>query len=58
VKTHKDLDVSLGSLVELETQIIIAHEIGYLENYDYSSINKIKRMLLGLIKHIKSKNNE
>lgn len=52
------LYVSLGSLAELETQLIIAEQIGYLKNYDYTSMNKIKKMLLGLIKYMKSKNHE
>ena len=52
------LYISLGSLSELETQLIIAQEIGYLRNYNFSLVNKIKKMLLGLIKYTKSKSNE
>lgn len=52
------LYISLGSLAELETQLIIAQEIGYIKSYDFTFMNKIKKMLLGLIKYIKSKNNE
>ena len=39
------LYVSLGSLGELETQLIIAQKLGYLNG----------KMLLGLIKHLKER---
>ena len=46
--------VSLGSLAELETQLLLSHEIGIV---DYSSfegtIEHVRKMLLGLIKYLK-----
>lgn len=51
------LYISLGSLSELETQLIIAIEINYINEYNYTKLEKIKKMLLGLIKYLKSKNN-
>jgi len=41
--------ISLGSLAELETQMIIAHELKYLENEFEEKIIAIKKMLNGLI---------
>ncbi len=48
---------SLGSLAELETQIIIAAEIGYLieSNDILEEIEKIRRKLLNYIKYQKTK---
>ena len=51
------LYVSLGSLSELETQLIISKEIGYNEALFEEEIEKIKKMILGLIKYLKNKNN-
>ena len=52
------LYISLGSLTELETQLIISIEIKYINNYNFNTIEMIKKKLLGLIKYLKSKNNE
>jgi four helix bundle protein len=48
---------SLGSAAELETQIIIARELGYIsDSTDMdATIQQIKQMLIGLIKYLKSK---
>lgn len=51
------LYVSLGSLAELETQLIISKEIGYNKYLFEEEIEKIKKMILGLIKYLKNKNN-
>lgn len=48
------LHISLGSLAELETQLIISKEIGYLEKIDID-LEEIRRMLLGLIKYLKNR---
>ncbi len=44
--------ISLGSLAELETQLIISKELGYFENdlNIQTEIRNIRKMLLGLIK--------
>jgi four helix bundle protein len=54
------LYIALGSLVETETQLIISKEIGYL--HDTSSLSQevenIRKMLVGLIKHLKGKKHD
>jgi four helix bundle protein len=62
------LHVSLGSLAELETQLLLAKEIGFLQKNpshltDHvslitdldASIVRTRKMILGLIKHLKRK---
>jgi len=50
------LYVSLGSLAELETQLLLSRKLGFLKNEEINgSIERIRRMLLGLIKHLKRK---
>lgn len=51
------LYIALGSLSEVETQVIIAYKLGYLsESGDLlKKAVSLKKMLLGLIKHLKSK---
>jgi len=51
------LYIALGSLAEVETQVILAKRLCYLD--DSSTLDKrilsIKQMILGLIKHLKNK---
>lgn len=48
------LYISLGSISELETQLIIANKLGFLNNNEiFSLIEKEKYKVLGLIKHIR-----
>jgi len=49
------LYISLGSLAELETQIIIAKEISYIEDILYfeNKIEELRRKLLGFISYLK-----
>ena len=51
------LYIALGSLSELETQIIISVELGYLADSGriIDRVVKVRRMLLGLIKYLKAK---
>ena len=53
------LYISLGSLSELETQLIIANSLNYLSLKDYDSVitslEEIRRMLLGLIKYVRNR---
>lgn len=53
------LYIALGSLSELETQIIISYNLSYLQQIQFNLMEKelseIRRMLLGLIKYFKSK---
>jgi len=54
--------VSRGSLYEIETQIIIASDLGYISNSDQNDIiNKIKsckRLLNGFINYFQSRSDQ
>ena len=51
------LYIALGSLAEVETQVIISAKLGYMK--DSCDLDKrmlsVKQMILGLIKHLKNK---
>lgn len=47
---------SLGSLSELETQLIICINVQYIKEYDFNKIIEIRKMLFGLINSVKRKN--
>jgi four helix bundle protein len=51
------LHIALGSVAELETQLIISSRLGYLkEPAEYQNrLDEIKRMLLGLLSFLKKK---
>ncbi len=51
------LYIALGSISELETQLIIANRLGYLNDRGdlLKEIETIHKMLLGLIKYLKTK---
>jgi four helix bundle protein len=50
------LYISLGSLSELETQLIIAYELSYLNNKDFTTnIENTRKMILGLISYLRKK---
>ena len=53
------LYISLGSLTELETQLIIAGNLKYLSENDFESLmgilKEIGKMLIGLIRYVKNK---
>ena len=47
------IDIALGSLAELETQIIICEKLQYLNNpASYELINKVYALIIGLRKHL------
>ena len=52
------LFISLGSNAELETQLIIAQELGFIDQESFEELNaktnSIARMLMGLIRYRKS----
>ena len=54
---NRFLDVALGSSFELETQIIIAHELEFLSEQDFSDlttkIQEEQKMITGLQKSLK-----
>lgn len=56
-ETIQFLHIALGSMAELETQLIISQKIGYLESTEEicAKLTVIKQMTLGLIKFLKSK---
>lgn len=51
------LYIALGSLAELETQLLIASDLKYVvvDQKMYDDLERIRMMLLGLIKYIKNK---
>ena len=51
------LNIARGSLSELETQYIIAKELGYIADHDdlREKMDTLFALLGGLIKHLKSK---
>src|SRR5690625_3101995 len=51
------LYVALGSLAELETQLFLAKDLNYLNEGEklFKKLERIRRMLLGLIRSIKQK---
>ena len=53
------LYISLGSIAELETQLIIANNLKYVNLNDYElmtgRLEEIRKMLIGLIKFVKNK---
>ena len=53
------LYIALGSLSELETQIIIAKEIGYIDSVSYfePKIEELRRKMLGFINYLKRDSN-
>ncbi len=59
-ETVRFIDISLGSLAELETQVIIAKELNFT-NDNSQILEKIKQlnaMYIGLRKYLKSKSNQ
>lgn len=53
------LYIALGSCAEIDTQLIISKELGYITSGEYEklskSIEKIKSKILGLIRYVKGK---
>jgi len=51
------LHVALGSIAELETQLIISKKLGFLNNENiFEDLEKIKSKLLGLIRYLRKRN--
>ena len=50
------LYISVGSLAELETQLILSKRLGYAEvDAIIDDISQVKRLVMGLIRHLKNK---
>ena len=51
------LDIALGSTFEVETQLLISKEIGYIDENNYEQLQKkvidIERQICGLIRSIR-----
>ena len=56
-ETIQFLYISLGSVAELETQLIITNELNYTKNIDeiFNKIARIRKLTVGLIKFYKTK---
>lgn len=52
-ETLRFLDIALGSLAELDTQMIISQNLGYISNYEAIElqISKVRALLNGLINY-------
>lgn len=52
------LDTALGSAYEVETQLLIAYKVGYVDNDKYNELNngitEIQKQLAGLIRSLRS----
>ena len=53
-ETVRFLDIALGSLAEVDTQLIIARELGYLQSNDevLELLGKVNALLIGLRKSV------
>ena len=56
-ETIQFLYISIGSIAELETELLIAQNLGYTSNIDeiMEKLIKIRSLILGLIKYLKNK---
>lgn len=56
-ETARFLDIALGSVAELETQLIISKNLGYLSTIDelFNELKRINALTLGLKKHLNNK---
>lgn len=58
-ETMNFLNIAMGSIAELETQIIIANNLGYVQDCDeiYEEIITTRKLVTGLIKYLKNADN-
>ena len=50
------LYISLDSIAELETQLIISQKLGYFVKDDiYDKIVNVRKLIIGLVKYLKTK---
>ena len=51
------LYVALGSLAELETQLLLSRELGFTESSEIDeAVDRIRKMLIGLIRNLGKRN--
>ena len=57
-ETVQFLNISLGSIAELETQLIISSKLGYTKDIEniFSNLNHVKKLIIGLIKFHSNEN--
>lgn len=55
--TLKFISISVGSIAELQTQLVISEKLKYIKDANEltSKLEEVKRMLLGLTKYLKNK---
>ena len=54
------LDIALGSLAELDTQMLISQNLNFINNYDTieQQISKVRALLIGLAKYYEKQLND
>ena len=54
------LHIALGSLSEVETQLVIAKRLGYLDSLDSieEQIQTVRKLILGLIRYLRARDGE
>jgi len=59
-ETLRFLDIALGSLAELDTQMIISQNLGYISDYETIEIqiSKVRALLSGLINYYNKQLND
>ena len=59
-ETFRYLDIAVGSLAELDTQMLIAINLGYINDYEIieQKISKVRALLKGLIKYFDKQIND
>ncbi len=59
-ETLRYLDIALGSLAELDTQMVISQKLGYISNYETIElqISKVRALLIGLISYYNKQLND
>jgi four helix bundle protein len=51
----RHLSIANGSLMELETHLLIAQKLNYASEHDVHGLGEVSRMLTGLIKKLRAK---
>lgn len=55
---HKFLQIATGSASEVEYQLFLSHELGYMSNEEYLKLSRdvieVKKMLAGLINRVEA----
>ncbi len=59
-ETLRFLDIALGSLAELDTQLLISKNLGFISDYNEleQKISKVRALLTGLMKYFNNQLND